>query len=116
LTLGEGCGATQLTSRSYFPSLISAPFRSGLHEAFAFAIAACLIAAVASWSRGGRYVYGASLEVPPEPAPASSASDLGRVITPKEETEIARGVGRVHGNLEDSSLSGTPTVERWLGS
>jgi MFS family permease len=29
---------------------------SGLHEAFAFAIAACLIAAVASWSRG-RQVY-----------------------------------------------------------
>jgi hypothetical protein len=49
--------AAQLTSRSYFPSLISSPFRSGLHEAFAFAIAACLIAAVTSWSRGGRYVH-----------------------------------------------------------
>ena len=32
------------------------PFRSGLHVAFAFSIAACLIAAAASWSRGGRYV------------------------------------------------------------
>lgn len=49
--------AAQLTARSYFPSLISSPFRSGLHEAFAFAVAACLIAAVASWSRGGRYVH-----------------------------------------------------------
>jgi hypothetical protein len=27
-----------------------------LHEAFAFAIAACLVAALASWSRGGRVV------------------------------------------------------------
>jgi MFS family permease len=45
-----------LTGRSYFPSLISGPFRSGLHVAFAFSIAACLIAAAASWSRGGRYV------------------------------------------------------------
>ena len=44
------------TGRSYFPSLISGPFRSGLHVAFAFSIAACLIAAAASWSRGGRYV------------------------------------------------------------
>jgi MFS family permease len=44
--------AGRLTSHAYFPLLISAPFRSGLHEAFAFAVAACLIAAVTSWSRG----------------------------------------------------------------
>jgi MFS family permease len=49
--------AAHLASRSYFPSLISPPFRSGLHEAFTFAIVACLIAAIASWSRGGRYVH-----------------------------------------------------------
>jgi MFS family permease len=42
-----------LVGRSFFPHLISAPFRTGLHEAFAFAIIACLVAAVASWSRGG---------------------------------------------------------------
>ena len=42
-----------LAGRSFFPHLISAPFRSGLHEAFAFAIAACLIAAAASLMRGG---------------------------------------------------------------
>jgi len=47
-----------LTGRSFFPDLISEPFRNGLHEAFAFAIIACLIAAVASWSRGQRYVDG----------------------------------------------------------
>jgi MFS family permease len=44
-----------LTGRSFFPHLISAPFKSGLHEAFAFAIAACLIAAAASLMRGGTY-------------------------------------------------------------
>src|SRR5579863_5604024 len=43
-----------LTGRSFFPGLISAPFRSGLHETFAFAIAACLIAAAASMLRGQR--------------------------------------------------------------
>jgi MFS family permease len=44
--------AAYLTGRSFFPSLISAPFASGLHEAFDFAIAAMLIAALASWLRG----------------------------------------------------------------
>jgi hypothetical protein len=60
----------QLRAPSYFPSLISAPFRSGLHEAFAFAIAACVIAALASWSRGGRYVHesGFTPSVTPETA------------------------------------------------
>jgi MFS family permease len=44
-----------VTGRSFFPHLISGPFRSGLHEAFAFAIVACLVAAAASLMRGGRY-------------------------------------------------------------
>ena len=33
-------------------------FSDGLHEAFDFAIACCLVAAAASWFRGGRYVHG----------------------------------------------------------
>jgi MFS family permease len=45
-----------LTGRAFFPHLISGPFRTGLHEAFAFAIIACLVAAVASWSRGARAI------------------------------------------------------------
>jgi MFS family permease len=57
---------TLLTGRSFFPRLISPPFRSGLHEAFAFAIAACLVAAVASWSRGGNP---AASGQPGEPSP-----------------------------------------------
>jgi hypothetical protein len=44
-----------LTGRSFFPHLISSPFRTGLHEAFVFAILACLVAAAASALRGGRY-------------------------------------------------------------
>jgi hypothetical protein len=49
--------AAALSGRSFFPQLIEGPFRSGLHEAFAFAACACLIAAIASWSRGRRYVH-----------------------------------------------------------
>ncbi len=46
--------AAALTSRGFFPQLITQPFRDGLHEAFLFAACACLVAAVASWSRGPR--------------------------------------------------------------
>jgi MFS family permease len=58
----------KLTSESYFPSLISAAFRSGLHEAFTFALICCCIAAVASWSRGTRYVHGLTDISAPAPA------------------------------------------------
>lgn len=44
--------ASFLTGRSFFPSLITEPFADGLHVAFWFAIAACVIAAVASWLAG----------------------------------------------------------------
>ncbi len=63
----------QLSSRDYFPSVISSAFRSGLHEAFAFAILACAIAAVASWSRGKRYVHDHDAAVDVEEEPAEDA-------------------------------------------
>lgn len=40
-----------VTGHAFFPSLISGPFRTGLHAAFSFAILACLIAAGASGLR-----------------------------------------------------------------
>ena len=46
-----------LTGRSFFPHLITGSFQKGLHEAFDFAVLACLVAAAASWLRGGKYVY-----------------------------------------------------------
>jgi MFS family permease len=51
-----------LTSRSFFPHLIVEPFRSGLHAAFGFAIGACVIAGIVSWSRGTRYVADDNVE------------------------------------------------------
>jgi MFS family permease len=47
--------ANALTGRSFFPQLISGPFHTALVYAFAFAIVACLVAAVASLLRGGKY-------------------------------------------------------------
>lgn len=49
--------AAYLTGRSFFPGLISQPFHNGLTVAFGFAIVACLVAAAASWLRGGKYVH-----------------------------------------------------------
>ncbi len=49
--------AAYLTGRSFFPHLVTAPFMQGLREAFDFAVIACVIAAVASWMRGGKYHY-----------------------------------------------------------
>jgi hypothetical protein len=44
-----------LTGSTFFPRLISGPFRDGLDIAFVFAIVTCLVAAAASLMRGGRY-------------------------------------------------------------
>jgi MFS family permease len=62
--------AAFLTGHSFFPSLISAPFHAGLDMAFDFAIAACLVAAVASLLRGKRYVH--EVDAAPEPEKTDS--------------------------------------------
>jgi hypothetical protein len=48
---------THLTSRSFFPSLISDPFKHGLVIILTFSIVMCLLAAWASWLRGARYIH-----------------------------------------------------------
>jgi MFS family permease len=63
--------AAYLTGHSFFPSLISAPFQSGLDIAFDFAIAACLVAALASLLRGKKYVH----DLDSEPAIAARAAE-----------------------------------------
>jgi hypothetical protein len=49
--------AHALTGRGFFPHLISGPFHTALVYAFVFAIVACVVAAVASLMRGGKYVH-----------------------------------------------------------
>jgi hypothetical protein len=58
--------AAQITGRSFFPALISAPFHTALVYAFVFAIIACLVATVASLLRGGKYHH-----TPEDEAPAT---------------------------------------------
>jgi MFS family permease len=63
--------AAYLTGRSFFPNLIAQPFLDGLHLTFTFSLAMMLVAAAASWLRGGRYVYRAE-EGAPEAAPGAA--------------------------------------------
>jgi len=66
--------AARLTSRTFFPSLISGPFQHGLVLVLGFSIAASLVAALASALRGGKYVH-QEVEVVPlrDPAPREIA-------------------------------------------
>jgi MFS family permease len=67
-----------VTGRSFFPHLISGPFRDGLHETFIFAIVACLLAAAASLMRGGIYHHAE------EPASRPAAPPV-RATQPEEQ-------------------------------
>jgi len=67
--------ATYLTGRSFFPRLISGPFGTGLHEAFDFAFGACMVGAVASLLRGGKYIHGQ--EVLPQESATEAMAETG---------------------------------------
>jgi MFS family permease len=62
--------AANLTGTSFFPRLIAEPFRHGLAIVFLAALVMSLVAAGASWLRGGRYVH----EEPDQPAPVAARS------------------------------------------
>jgi MFS family permease len=78
-TLPPGDAST-LTGRTFFPHLISSPFHTALVYAFGFAIAACLIAALASLLRGGKYHH--------QDEPAAAAA-----VSPLPETKAAAAAG-----------------------
>jgi MFS family permease len=83
--------AAYLTGHSFFPSLISGPFQSGLQIAFDFSIAACLIAAVASLLRGKKYVHELNAEATADVESAAVAvAEAGAVVaTPPARVRVA---------------------------
>ncbi|GAC1539523.1 MAG: MFS transporter [Acidimicrobiales bacterium] len=56
LTTLTPAAQANVTGRSFFPHLISNPFMHGLRIALTMAVVMLIIAAVASWMRGGKYV------------------------------------------------------------
>jgi MFS family permease len=76
--------AAYLTGKEFFPQLISQPFKSGLVIVFGASLLMCLVAAWASWRRGGRYVHDAEdtalVAVSATSGPGEAAADaLGAV-------------------------------------
>ena len=67
--------AAYLTGHRFFPTLVSHPFATGIHAAFYFAAGCCLVAAVASWLRGGKYYYSE-----PEPDADEIEAELAAVV------------------------------------
>jgi len=74
--------AAYLTGKSFFPSLISPAFKTGLRYAFDFAIVCSLVAAVASLLRGGRYIHGADEPSDPEIQPRAEPVDDELAVVP----------------------------------
>ncbi len=62
-----------ITGKTFFPHLISGPFMKGLRIAFTASLIMSLIAAWASWMRGGKYVH--SQDAPAAAFGASSDPD-----------------------------------------
>ena len=94
--------ALYVTGRQFFPHLITAPFHDGLGVAFAFAIAANVIAAIASLLTGRRKRAGA--------APESLGAELAAVaaeggIEPSELVGPAQGAPESHGNGQSPAVT-----------
>ena len=98
--------AAYLSGRVFFPNLITAPFHSGLIIAFGFAIAACVVAAIASALTGrvakpGKELLGGEL--------AAVAGDAGfepsELVVNDDAVEDTRD-GVVHGTSEAADKPG----------
>lgn len=79
----RGADLNTLTSKEFFPRLISGPFHHGLIIVFTVAILMSLIGAVASLFRGGRYVHDEDATVAVvEPAAAEAVADAAADADP----------------------------------
>jgi hypothetical protein len=79
--------AVYLSGHKFFPSLVSHPFATGIHKAFYLAAGCCLIAAIASLLRGGKYFYSEA----PHPEPRRAARPVGAVTDSQPPSTPARG-------------------------
>ncbi len=60
--------AAYITGKVFFPHLISVPFMDGMHVTFTFAMIMMIVAALASWFRGKRYVHDETAATDAHPA------------------------------------------------
>jgi hypothetical protein len=100
--------AAYLTGRDFFPHLITTPFHDGLGLAFGFAIAVCVIAAIASALTGsirrpqGREVLGSELAAVTAEGPAGI--ELSELVVPvMNEVPVTNGT-------REYALAGAPAA------
>ena len=82
-----------LVGKAFFPSLIASPFKDGIVYVLIFAAAMCLVAALASWLRGGKFVHEEAHTVHgrrPKQAHASTEAH-GRAEAHGHSGELAEG-------------------------
>jgi MFS family permease len=104
--------AAYVTGRQFFPHLITSPFHSGLGVAFAFAIAASLIAAVASLLTGSNKPVG-----PPEPLGAELAAVAGEGgLEPSEIVGPASTADEMHDSPDARGNGHSPAVSKSAGT
>jgi MFS family permease len=75
--------ANYLTGTTFFPNLISQPFLYGLWITFTTSLIMCLVAAGASWLRGGKYVH-ANQDTGPFGVPTQKQGDRGDAPLPEQ--------------------------------
>ncbi len=73
---------SEILGKAFFPNLLTGPFKDGLVIAFWISAALALVAAVVSFMRGERVIYGASEEGQNEPVPITGPEEEE---TPVEE-------------------------------
>jgi MFS family permease len=69
-----------LVGKGFFPSLIAGPFKDGIVYVLIFAAAMCLVAALASWMRGGKFVHEEAHTVHSHHKPRHAQSRQGDVV------------------------------------
>jgi hypothetical protein len=68
--------AAILTGKAFFPTLISSPFKQGIGVVFTAAATMALVAAGASWLRGGRPIAGVPVAVEAPAGVAGRGAEL----------------------------------------
>ncbi len=103
--------AQAVTGRSFFPHLIAGPFHTALVYAFVFAIVACVVAAVASLLRGGKYHH-QEIEV----SDRRSRSRRRHERTQQRAPHRRGGAARRRHDADDPLLRGARAARLGLGA
>jgi MFS family permease len=96
--------ALTLIGKKFFPALIASPFRHGLVDVLIFAAVMCLVAALASWLRGGKFVH--------EEAHRNVEHHDAEVAAAAAQTGVAGGGQRAGMPEPSSARSRAPRTQR----